>query len=257
MAVWRRKIRGVTPRLCVASEGDAGGESGARAFWSGARAGVPVLIAVIPFGLLFGALAVDNGFTIAEAVLMSAIVYGGASQMVGIELFGQEVAPWLIVLSILAVNFRHVLYSAAFGRRIAHWPAMQRALAFFLLTDPQFAETERRAEKGRGVSFAWYIGFGAPVWAAWVAETALGGYFGGVISDPHAIGLDYLLPIYFLGLVMGFRNRPLWLPVVVASAIASVLAYEFVGSPWHVSIGAVAGVLLAVVVVPAKGNPAA
>ena len=35
--------------------------------------------------------------------------------MVGIELFGQKVAPWLIVLSIFAVNFRHVLYSAAFG----------------------------------------------------------------------------------------------------------------------------------------------
>ncbi|MET0576874.1 MAG: AzlC family ABC transporter permease [Mesorhizobium sp.] len=236
--------------MSVNADVEAASAAGASEFWAGARASIPVLVAVLPFGLLFGALAVDNGFIVAEAVLMSATVYGGASQMVGIELFGQKIAPWLIVLSIFAVNFRHVLYSAAFGRRIGHWPGWQQALGFFLLSDPQFAETERKAEDGRRLSFAWYIGFGAPVWLAWVVETALGGYFGGLISNPHAIGLDFLLPIYFLGLVMGFRKRPFWLPVVLASAVASMLAYKFVGSPWHVSIGAVAGILLAAVAAP-------
>jgi predicted branched-subunit amino acid permease len=228
--------------------------AGVTEFWSGARASVPVIVAVVPFGLLFGALAVDNGFTVAEAVLMSATVYGGASQMVGIELFGQKIAPWLIVFSILAVNFRHVLYSAAFGRRIGHWPTAQQLVAFFLLTDPQFAETERKSEDGGRVSFAWYLGFGAPVWLAWVVEAGLGGYFGSLVSDPHALGLDFLLPIYFLGLVMSFRKRPLWLPVVLASAVASILAYKFVGSPWHVSIGALAGILLAAIAAPVGGK---
>ncbi len=92
--------------------------------------------------MLFGAIAVDNGFSVLEAFLMSALVFGGASQMVGIELFGQHVAPWLIVLSIFAVNFRHVLYSAGIGRRIAHWPVIQQALGYFILTDPQFAVAE-------------------------------------------------------------------------------------------------------------------
>ena len=55
---------------------------------------------------------------------------------------------------------------------------------------------------------------------------------------PQALGLDFLLPIYFLGLVMSFRKRPLWLPVVAASGVASVIAYKIVGSPWHISIGA-------------------
>ena len=66
-----------------------------------------------------------------------------------------------------------------------------------------------------------------------------------MIPDPHALGLDFLLPIYFLGLVLEFRSRPLWLPVVIASAAASIVAYNTVGSPWHVSIGALAGILLA------------
>ena len=87
----------------------------------GAKAALPVILAAAPFGMLFGALAVDNGFTVFEAVLMSATVYAGASQMVGIDLFGDRIAPWLVVLSIFAVNFRHVLYSAVLGRKTPSW----------------------------------------------------------------------------------------------------------------------------------------
>ena len=219
-------------------------------FWEGVRLSMPVVVASAPFAILFGALAVDNGFSVLEAFLMSALIFGGASQMVGIELFGQHVAPWLIVLSIFAVNFRHVLYSAGLGRRISHWPVMQQAVGYFIMTDPQYATAEARAESGRPVGFVWYMGLGLPVYVFWVIESALGAVFGKLIPDTHALGIDFLLPIYFLGLVMGFRKRPLWLPVVVASAVASIIAYKTVGSPWHVSIGAIAGVLLAVILPP-------
>lgn len=222
-------------------------------FVAGMRRALPVVLASAPFGLLFGALSVQNGMTIGEAVLMSATVFAGASQMVGLELFGQTIAPWLIVLSIFAVNFRHVLYSAALGPRTAHWTSAQRAFGFFFLTDPQYALSERHAENGKRVGFAWYMGMATLVYLFWVAEAAVGATFGNLIPDPHALGLDFLLPIYFLGLVMDFRKRPLWLPVVVVSAVVSVAAYYFVGSPWHVSIGAAAGVALAAILTPSDG----
>ena len=214
-------------------------------FLDGARVCVPPTVASAPFGLLFGALAVDNGFSVAEACLMSITVFAGASQMVGLELFGQKVAPWLIVLSIFAVNFRHVLYSASLGRRIGHWPVWQQALSFFVLADPPYAEAERRAEQGRPITFAWYMGVGTMLYVCWQIETLLGAVFGGMIPNKQALGVDFLLPIYFLGLVMGFRRRPRWLPVVLASSLASMLAFHLIGSPWHVSAGALAGIVLA------------
>ena len=200
---------------------------------------MPVVVASAPFAVLFGALAVDNGFSVFEAFLMSAPVFGGASQMVGIQLFGQHVAPWLIVLSIFAVNFRHVLYSAGIGRRIAHWPPIQQALGFFLLTDPQFAVAEAQGGAGETVGFAWYLG-ARPDGLCVLGDRERARRACSANSSPitHALGIDFLLPIYFLGLVMGFRKRPLWLPVVIASAAASIIAYKTVGSPWHVSIGA-------------------
>jgi predicted branched-subunit amino acid permease len=219
---------------------------------AGAKLGFPVVISAVPFGLLFGALAVDKGLSVFEAILMSAAINGGASQMVGIELFGDRIAPWLIVFSIFAVNFRHLLYSAAVGRHFAHWTKLKQAPAYFVLTDPTYAETERAVERGRKPGFAWYMGMSIPIYLAWVGASGLGAVFGRLITNPQAFGFDFLLPLYFLGLLMSFRKRALWLPVVLASGVASILAYKFVGSPWHVSIGAIAGVLLAAMIGPAK-----
>lgn len=216
-------------------------------FWRGFKLGVPVFIASMPFALLFGALAVQNGMSVAEVVAMSAVIYAGASQMVGIELFGKDIAPWLVVFSIFAVNFRHVLYSAAVGRRVTHWSTLEKAIGFFFLVDPQYAESERKAEKGEPVGFVWYMGMATPIYLFWVINSWIGAFFGSMLPDTHSLGLDFLLPIYFLGLVMGFRKRPLWLPIVIASAAVSMVAFKTVGSPWHVSIGAAAGILLAAI----------
>lgn len=223
-------------------------------FIEGVKGGLPVCISAAPFGALFGAVAVANGQTISEAALMSLTIFAGASQLVGIELFGHNVQPWIIVLSIFAVNFRHILYSAAMAPHVGHFSLLQKGIAFFLLTDPQFAESVRRGEKGIGVSFAWYMGFGLVIYVPWQVMTVLGGVFGRLIGDPKVIGIDVLLPIYFMALVLGFRKRANFLPVVAMSGAASVIAYHTIGSPWHVSIGAVAGMLLAAAL-PTKGVP--
>lgn len=225
-------------------------------FRDGMRTGVPIVLSAAPFGALFGAVAVQNGQTWAEAALMSATVFAGASQLVGLELFGHHVQPWLIILSIFAVNFRHILYSAALTKYIAHFTPLQKFLAFFLLTDPQFAESVKRGETGRHVTFAWYWGLGVMIYVPWLVVTIIGALLGNLIHDPRVIGLDVLLPIYFLGLVFGFRKRGNFIPVALTAAAGSILAYRYIGSPWHVSVGALAGVLVAALL-PPKVEPVA
>ena len=211
----------------------------------GLRGGAIIALSTSPFAVLFGAVAVDNGITIFDVGLMSATIYAGASQLVGIELFGQHVAPWLIVLSVFAVNFRHILYSAAIARHIRGFSLVQKAIAFFFLIDPQFAESIRRGESDKPVSFAWYMAFALIIYVPWIVFSVLGAWFGSMLGDPKVWAIDVLLPIYFLGLVVGFRRKPGFYPVVAASMIGSVVAYYLVGSPWHVSIGAICGVLVA------------
>lgn len=221
-------------------------------FRSGVKRGLPVTLSVIPFGALFGAVAIDNGLTIAEAVLMSGTLYAGASQLVGIELFNQNLPAWLVILSIFAVNFRHVLYSAAMVRVVPDWSVAKKAVGFFFMVDPQFAEAVREKEMRGKVGFAWYMGYALIVYTGWMISTVAGASLGNLIGDPKAAGFDVLLPVYFMGMVMGFRKRGNFYPVMLASAIGAIAAFHFVGSPWHVSIGAMTGILLAVILPPAR-----
>ncbi len=227
----------------------------ASTFRSGLRRGLPVTLSVMPFGALFGAVAIDNGLTAAEAILMSGSIYAGASQLVGIELFNQNLPAWLVVLSIFAVNFRHVLYSAAMVRVVPEWSIARKALGFFFLVDPQFAESVRQKEIHGRVGFSWYMGYALIVYVGWMLSTVAGALLGNLIGDPKEAGFDVLLPVYFMGMVLGFRTRSNFYPVMLASAVGAIAAYHFVGSPWHVSIGAIAGILLAVILPPAPVDP--
>ena len=60
----------------------------------------------------------DGGFTVAEAIGMSAFVYAGAAQLVALQLLAIESPLWAVVLSMFILNFRHVLYSASIGRHL-------------------------------------------------------------------------------------------------------------------------------------------
>ncbi|MDE1158312.1 MAG: AzlC family ABC transporter permease [Neorhizobium sp.] len=222
-----------------------------RDFQSGIRSGAVAALSSAPFGVLFGALAIDQGLSPFEAVLMSASIYAGASQIVGIELFGQSVPAWLVILSVFAVNFRHILYSAALTPAIAHFTGAQKALAFFLLVDPQFAEATKRVDRGEPVTIGWWLSMAVVVYTSWIASTAIGAVFGGLIGDTHALGFDVLPAIYFLGMLTGFHKRPNFYPIVIASAVVSIAAFHTIGSPWHVSAGAAAGVLVAALMAPA------
>jgi predicted branched-subunit amino acid permease len=226
---------------------------------AGFAEGLPIVVATSPFGLVFGAIAVNTGLTTGDAVLLSATVYAGASQMVSIELFGKAVPLWAIVLSVLAVNFRHVLYSAALTRIIRRESTVSKAVIFFLLVDPQFALTAKRASDGRPFSLTWYLALGVPVYLNWILMTAIGAQFGALISDPRAFAVDLFLPIYFLALVMSFRGRGHWgLTVAVSAAVSTAVYYAplaglgFLGPPWHVTLGGLAGVLAAAAMPPAR-----
>ncbi|MGD9744094.1 MAG: AzlC family ABC transporter permease, partial [Dongiaceae bacterium] len=60
-----------------------------RDFALGAWHMLPLLVGVIPFGLILGALAAEKGFGPLEMALMSATVFAGASQFVAVELWNE------------------------------------------------------------------------------------------------------------------------------------------------------------------------
>ncbi len=192
-------------------------------FLRGFRDIFPVMIATIPFGLLFGAIAVKKGISVADATLMSASTYGGAAQFAVLEFWAHPLPFWTVLMSGLAVNLRNVLYSASLGRKMTHWKPSTRYAAFALLTDPSFAISELK--EGKHLSAPYYFGLGVPLYVNWVVTTAIGATLGNFITHPEVIGIDFLVTAYFLVVVVGFRARSNTLPVIGASAGAALAVY--------------------------------
>jgi len=216
-------------------------------FLEGLRDVLPIMVAVGFFAMLFGATGVSNGLTFWQTLASSASVFAGASQFVFLDLFNQQVPVWSVLLAVFAVNFRHILYSAAIARYLDAFPRVLKYIGFFFLSDPTFATCEQRAQK-RILRPSYYYGYGATLYPVWLICTAIGGLAGNLIEDPNALGMDMLLALYFIALLMGFKNRPNWLMTVLVSAVASTLIYKTLGSPWHLTLGPMFGIVVAAII---------
>lgn len=205
---------------------------------------VPIIAAIMPFGMVYGTVAAGSGLTLVQTLGFSASVYAGASQLAALQLMGIGAPIWSVLLTVFALNFRHVLYSASVGRHFRLFSRPAKALAFFLLVDPTFGAAEAKAARGE-LTERYYFVYALLLYIAWLIASGLGAIFGSFIEDPAVYGIDFVLPAYFLALVMTFRRRSNFWPVASASAGASIVIYTLVGPPWHVTLGALTGVAVA------------
>lgn len=210
----------------------------------GVRDVVPIMLAVTPYAVVFGAFALDRGLTPFETLLASISIYGAASQYAMVDLMGHDVPVWSILLSVFAVNARHVLYSASLQPVLGQFSWPQKLAAFFLLVDPQYASSHQRAHS-TGLRPAYYFAYGLTLYLSWVGANILGILFGGLIGEPSRFGLDLLLPMFFMCLVFGFRHKPRFAVILGASVGAALAAYYLIGSPWHITLGGLSGILTA------------
>jgi predicted branched-subunit amino acid permease len=113
-----------------------------RDFLSGAWDSVPTLPANVPFGFVAGAAAVQAGFSDLQAVAMSALIFGGASQLAAIDLLDSGSPLVIVVLTAVVVNLRYVMYSAAIAPYFQEFRSKWRLFASqFIVEEPAASES--------------------------------------------------------------------------------------------------------------------
>jgi branched chain amino acid efflux pump len=151
---------------------------------------VPVLVAAVPIGLLWGTLAVGKGMTALEAGLTSVSVFAGAAQYVAIDLW-REPVPWLLLTAtVLIVNVRHVMMGASLSRHMGAIRPAWRAPLMFLMADENWAFSERRALT-QPLTMPYYLGLALPMIVTWTASSVVGAIVGRNLGDPAAYGFDF------------------------------------------------------------------
>jgi len=192
-------------------------------FWAGARAEIPLLIGVFPFGMIYGALALNAGLSASAAQSMSSIVFAGSAQFITTELVHQLTPGPVIVLTIAVVNLRHMLYSASLAPYLASLSTRWKVLLGYLLTDEAYAPTAIHYEKEGVTPWGhWFLlGAGLALWTNWQISTGLGIFLGTAI--PESWSLDFALPLTFIAMVVPvLKNRPAIAAAISAGAVALV-----------------------------------
>jgi branched chain amino acid efflux pump len=192
-------------------------------FWAGMRSEIPLLIGVIPFGMIYGALALGAGLSPAASQMMSSMVFAGSAQFITAQLVHESTPGFVIVLTIAVVNLRHMLYSASLAPYIAALPTRWKVLLSYLLTDEAYAPTILHYEKeGLTPHAHWFwLGAGITLWVFWQLSTAVGIFLGAAI--PESWSLDFALPLTFIAMIVPvLRDRPAIAAALSAGAVALV-----------------------------------
>jgi len=204
------------------------------------RQALPIVLGYVPVGFAFGVLALKNGISPANAVLMSVIVFAGSAQLIAVGLIGAGAAPLSVIATTFVVNLRHLLMAASLAPFLSTWG--KRRLAWFglQLTDETFAVHSvrfHRSETDAPETF----GINAIAHLGWIAGSWLGVAASTVISDVRPLGLDYALPAMFIALVVAQTRH---LTHVIVGLAAGTLSLVFFGlgiEQWNVILATVAG----------------
>lgn len=209
---------------------------------AGAAAVAPMLVGVVPFGLVAGATPADGGLGGAAAVGLSTLVFAGASQLAAADVLIGGGSAVVATLAACTINLRMLLYSASLAPYLASVPFWRRMAAAYLLTDQAYAVSITRWSDGgnEGPRLPYYLGGGALLWVVWQIATVAGVLVGGAVPDE--LPLDFAVPLVFLVLLVpAISSRPAAV-AAVAGGVAAVVAAEVGAGHLSVIVGAVAGI---------------
>ena len=192
-------------------------------FLYGCRDSIPMIVGILPFGLIYGALASLAGLSLGQALGMSLLVYAGSAQFIAISLLTLGSGMVVILLTTLVVNLRHVLYSAALQPYVGKLSQRWRGPLAFGLTDETFAVGQRRyLARGMTEHGRWYhAGVALALYLSWVSSSLVGALFGQSVPNLAGWGLDFAMLATFIGIVVpALRNQPQIAAALVAGAVA-------------------------------------
>lgn len=190
---------------------------------------IPLALAAIPFGIIYGALGQSLGLNVWFVSAISVFVFAGASQFIALSMLSAGASAPIIILTVFMVNLRHSLYSVSllpFVTRLKQW---QRFLMGFTLTDETYAvvinEAARVGQQNSITKF--YLGSASLMYINWVIFTVAGFYVGEAFPELNDFGLDVAMVVAFTGIAISqIKMSSHWICAAVAT-VSGALTYSW------------------------------
>tara|TARA_B100001079_G_scaffold209748_1_gene183776 strand:- start:194 stop:886 length:693 start_codon:yes stop_codon:yes gene_type:complete len=186
----------------------------------------PLLLPVVPFGIIFGAIGIELGFGPYITYATSIIIFSGASQIVFFQLLSNGASSLIAITSSSVVSTRHLLYGAVVAQYLSKLSLMWKIFLSYLLTDQAFAVSQEFFKKNSNDEYKHYhlLGAGLTLWIVWQLTTVIGILLGSIV--PEELGLSFTIPLTFLALLINYFRKIDHLIVIFLSGLSSILFYD-------------------------------
>ncbi|WP_163932455.1 AzlC family ABC transporter permease [Paraferrimonas sp. SM1919] len=187
---------------------------------------VPLSVAVIPWGVLCGALAMELGLSVWQAQAMSLLIFAGAVQLAFVGGYTGPPSAIAMLNSSLVISSRHLLYSAVMRQHVITLPWYKRAIFAFVLTDEMFALSQKQLVDDKQFDYGYALSSGFMFYVSWNLATLAGIIIGNSIPNLEHFGFEFAVAATFIALVVPMvKDKPMVLAVTVSAAVALVYDY--------------------------------
>ena len=186
----------------------------------------PHMFSVIPFGIVCGAIGIELGFSPILVYAMSIIIFGGASQIVFLQLLSGGASALIAVTSVGVINSRHLLYGAVLSEYLEKLSFIKKLFISYFIVDQGFAESNKYIKQNKNLSNPHYyvLGTGVTLWFCWQLSTISGIILGSFI--PEEFGLKFAIPLTFLAIIVNDLRKLDHVFVMLVSGFASLILFD-------------------------------
>jgi 4-azaleucine resistance transporter AzlC len=229
------------------------------AFKEGLKAGIPIAVGYLPIAIAFGLMAKATGIPNYVGILMSLILYAGASQFVGINLLALGAASWEIVLTTFILNLRHFLMSASLSQSLK--PESSKALlplVSFGITDETFTVASLNSKDKLEVGYL--LGLNLIAYSAWNIGTWCGLFLASGLPQSLKDSMGIALYAMFIGLLVpsAAKSKPVLIISLTAAATHALIKwipiFDGVSTGWSIIISTIIAAAVGTYLYPQEEN---
>lgn len=195
-------------------------------FKNGLKAAIPIGLGYVPIAIAFGILSKASDIPDDISMMLSMIVYAGASQFVGVNMIAMGATAMEIVMTTFILNFRHFLMSASLSQRVDERTSKRfLSLLAYGITDETFSLASMMEEEKLSPYFL--LGINTMAFFSWSAGTCLGLLLGTALPDTLQNSMGIAIYCMFIGLLLPSmkKSRPILLVAAISMLMHALLKW--------------------------------
>ena len=195
----------------------------------GALAAVPLLVGIIPWGIVAGVAMVAAGLSRLQAAAMGVIVFAGSAQLAVLPLLIAKAPLWVMFATGLAVNLRYVIYSAVLAPYFERLSWAWRALLSYITVDQIFAVLVGKYppdDPAPGKHW-FYLGGSLVMWSVWQISSLVGIFAGALIPQEWSLEFAATLSLIAILMPLLFDGAAVWAALAAGGVSLATATWPF------------------------------